>query len=135
MGLDLTIIWEIIAVVIAAFVISSLLSRFLSRQPPQSAPSDENDPVIIEFKKRKLRQKNANIAVAVVIVPVLWLRYHNPSSPLGCLLAKIFLGIVCVGAAAALRFTISNWRCPACDKYLGKRANPESCPDCGAKLR
>ena len=28
-----------------------------------------------------------------------------------------------------------NWRCPACDGYLGKNWNPNFCPKCGAGLR
>jgi rubrerythrin len=36
--------------------------------------------------------------------------------------------------AAAVVFSLFNWRCPACSSYLGKRFNPRFCPSCGAQL-
>ncbi|MGB6640678.1 MAG: hypothetical protein WBG67_07890 [Thermoanaerobaculia bacterium] len=33
-----------------------------------------------------------------------------------------------------IAFSIRNWRCPACDKYLGKGFSPKYCPKCGAPL-
>jgi hypothetical protein len=28
-----------------------------------------------------------------------------------------------------------NWRCPACDNYLGREFNPKHCRRCGVELR
>jgi hypothetical protein len=28
-----------------------------------------------------------------------------------------------------------NWRCPACDQYLGREFNPKHCRRCGVELR
>ena len=28
-----------------------------------------------------------------------------------------------------------NWRCPACDNYLGRAFNPKHCRRCGMELR
>ena len=28
-----------------------------------------------------------------------------------------------------------NWRCPACDEYLGRAINPKHCRSCGIELR
>ena len=36
--------------------------------------------------------------------------------------------------ACALLFSFRNWRCPACDKYLGKGI-PRYCPRCGVELQ
>jgi hypothetical protein len=35
----------------------------------------------------------------------------------------------------ALAFTLRNWRCPACEKYLGRSFNPKHCQNCGIQLR
>ena len=35
----------------------------------------------------------------------------------------------------ALAFSLKNWRCPACDRYLGKVWNPRHCHSCGVALR
>lgn len=41
--------------------------------------------------------------------------------------------LVLVGAAVV--FSFRNWRCPACDKYLGKGLGPRFCPKCGVPLQ
>lgn len=35
----------------------------------------------------------------------------------------------------ALGFSLWNWRCPACNRYLGKGASPRFCAKCGVPLR
>jgi hypothetical protein len=42
-----------------------------------------------------------------------------------------FFGLV----LAALAFSVWNWRCPACNKYLGKSLHPARCHACGIALR
>jgi hypothetical protein len=37
--------------------------------------------------------------------------------------------------AGAVVFSLKNWRCPACDRYLGKGMSPRFCPKCGVALR
>ena len=32
-------------------------------------------------------------------------------------------------------FNSRNWRCPACDNYLGRAFNPKHCHNCGIELR
>ena len=38
-------------------------------------------------------------------------------------------------AIGALLFSLWNWRCPACEKYLGKAINPRFCVKCGVALQ
>ncbi|HET6373844.1 MAG TPA: hypothetical protein VFG76_11075 [Candidatus Polarisedimenticolia bacterium] len=35
---------------------------------------------------------------------------------------------------AGLGFSLYNWRCPACNKYLGRGLGPRFCPKCGVEL-
>jgi len=37
--------------------------------------------------------------------------------------------------AAAVIFSFANWRCPACNGYLGRGINPKFCSKCGTELR
>ena len=39
----------------------------------------------------------------------------------------VLVGLVC--------FAVRNWRCPACDTYLGRALSPRSCGGCGLGLR
>lgn len=40
-----------------------------------------------------------------------------------------------VFVVGALAFSLQNWRCPACNKYLGKGMSPRFCPKCGVALQ
>jgi hypothetical protein len=40
-----------------------------------------------------------------------------------------------LSAIGAVLFSLWNWRCPACDKYLGKGMSPRFCPKCGVALQ
>ena len=35
---------------------------------------------------------------------------------------------------SAIVFSLKNWRCPACNKYLGKGISPKFCQKCGTQL-
>jgi hypothetical protein len=47
----------------------------------------------------------------------------------------VIIPILAVALLSLVVFSIRNWRCPACDKYLGKGFNPAYCPKCGAQLK
>lgn len=50
----------------------------------------------------------------------------------GAVLGPFALIAIAVGWVT---FSVRNWRCPACDKDLGRAFNPRSCPRCGVELR
>jgi hypothetical protein len=39
-----------------------------------------------------------------------------------------------VGIGQYLFIVFTNWKCPACDRYLGKAMYPTKCAGCGADL-
>ena len=47
----------------------------------------------------------------------------------------ILLGAFLILVVGALVFSFRNWRCPACDGYLGKQMNPKFCSKCGFGLQ
>ena len=50
----------------------------------------------------------------------------------GAVLGPISFLVIAVGWVI---FEGRIWRCPACDKYLGRAFNPKRCPKCGIELR
>jgi hypothetical protein len=85
------------------------------------------------FKAEFARRQKRQFAVAAVIfggaISMMILRNRAPlESGMGLML---LLGAV----AAILIFTLQNWRCPACQKYLGKGGFPRFCPRCGVPLK
>jgi hypothetical protein len=82
-----------------------------------------------DFAVRKRRQ----IAVAVVIALGAVLLMILPAQPALGRMPGILLPFAAM--AAILVFTLQNWRCPACGRYLGRGSNPAFCPRCGVPLR
>lgn len=86
-----------------------------------------------EFQKRRNRQIGACIpAVGGLILTVLGKLVSDDDLWFsGVTLAFLGLGII-VGVVV---FSYINWRCPACDAYLGKSLSPSYCERCGVRLR
>lgn len=89
--------------------------------------------MIEELKQRRKRQWLAAIpGIAAVLVVLL------ATDRTGGTLFGLSSTTLAVGAGARVvayvLFSIRNWRCPGCDKYLGKNMNPSFCPSCGVKL-
>lgn len=49
--------------------------------------------------------------------------------------AVIWGPVLAAFVVGALVFSFKNWRCPACNGYLGKTFNPKYCSRCGVELR
>ncbi|MET0620788.1 MAG: hypothetical protein ABW056_10945 [Thermoanaerobaculia bacterium] len=82
----------------------------------------------VEFAKRRRRQLGVAAVIFAGAISAMILRNSSPfASPVGFTLLVAALGAILV-------FTFKNWRCPACDRYLGKGAFPRFCPQCGVPL-
>jgi hypothetical protein len=87
-----------------------------------------------EFGRRRLRQW---LVVIPVVISIVIIRFASDSGD------PMFYGVptnVAIGAAfvlliGAIVFSLINWRCPSCSKYLGKGINPSYCQKCGFKLK
>lgn len=88
-----------------------------------------------EFAARRKRQIILAVPlVAIVIAFAVLTDERNGGTVLGmpaAVVAPAFLVLV----VGALVFSFRNWRCPACDKYLGKGIGPRFCPKCGVALQ
>lgn len=78
-----------------------------------------------EFKKRKRKQILASI---IAVIAMLILVIKETSIPI---IAMVAIGVVILGC---IIFSFMNWRCPSCNKYLGKSMSPKFCKHCGEKL-
>lgn len=93
------------------------------------------DPeVMAEFNKRRTRQYIAIIPV-VLVVGVLILSGRGDSAEFVGIPMTI-VGPVCFAAILAIViFSLFNWRCPACNVYLGRGMSPTFCRKCGERLQ
>lgn len=88
------------------------------------------------FALRRKRQLLVSLPAVAAIVAVVILSEEKAGagSVLG-LPAALFLPVVLVVIVGTIIFSFRNWRCPACDRYLGKGINPRFCPKCGVPLQ
>ena len=86
-----------------------------------------------DFARRRIRQWLVVIPSVLALIAVRML----PDS--GDTLFGINTQIVLLACIAillgVLGFTVYNWRCPSCEKYLGRGINPKFCGSCGFQLR
>ncbi|HEV7239259.1 MAG TPA: hypothetical protein VGQ36_08470 [Thermoanaerobaculia bacterium] len=86
-----------------------------------------------EFRRRRSRQWFAAVPGIAAFFFVVF-GFEPDSSFLGIDTDSLF--ILAAGVIVGyLMFSIWNWRCPACDGYLGKSMNPTFCIKCGARLK
>lgn len=93
--------------------------------------------VQLSFQKRFRRQLGFSglgiVAVALIFVAE---RYgkQSGSKDIDATGALLLAGMVASLAGAAIGSAI-NWRCPSCNRYLGKRFSPAFCSHCGVQLK
>ena len=91
-----------------------------------------------EFKNRfALRRRRQLLLSCPLIILVILFATVDESAGLvlGYVPVSIFTPVFILAIAGLLIFSLKNWRCPACNKYLGKTFNPRFCSKCGAALR
>ena len=98
-------------------------------------PENNNkDKIIAEFGRRKRLQLIISIPIFIIIILFIIIHDKPDFTALGIPfieLLYIFMAVI----SAAIIFSIYNWRCPSCGKYLGKGIDPKFCPKCGVKLQ
>jgi hypothetical protein len=86
------------------------------------------------FARRRRHQLAVAVPVTIAIVAAIFGDEPGAGSVYG-LPAAIWAPVLLVVVGTALIFSFRNWRCPACNRYLGRGLNPKFCPRCGVQLR
>lgn len=87
-----------------------------------------------QFGIRRKRQILLAAPLVALIVGFVALTDERSGSVMGLPLSVAGPAFLVLMVAAVV-FSFKNWRCPACDRYLGKGMNPHFCPKCGAGLQ
>jgi bacteriorhodopsin len=87
-----------------------------------------------DFARRRKRQW---LIVLPVLIAILAMRAAGDSGQTTFygLPTSVVIGIGFAMVIGAIVFSLVNWRCPSCSKYLGKGINPSFCAKCGFKLK
>jgi hypothetical protein len=86
------------------------------------------------FAARRRRQLYVVTPFLVLIVAVAALADEHTQAVLG-VSPRVWVPPLFAALAGAAVYSFFNWRCPACNKYLGKQWNPLFCSKCGVPLR
>lgn len=93
----------------------------------------DREQIVQEYKSRQDRQYIA-VATALFLVMLSAVIYKRPDL-FGAFSKNALFGAQAIVIGVFVGFTAVNWRCPACDKYLGSDINRKGCNKCGARLR
>jgi hypothetical protein len=85
-----------------------------------------------EFLAKRRRHTMMIVPFAILIVAA-WLT-RGPDTVLG-LEPRTFMILAVAACALAGAWSFYDWRCPACNWFLGRKVNPGACPRCGVALR
>lgn len=86
------------------------------------------------FATRRRRQLLVSLPLVAMIVGFVFLENGKAGTILGFPASMILPGFLAVMGGAIL-FSLHNWRCPGCNKYLGKQRSPKFCSKCGVALQ
>jgi Na+/citrate or Na+/malate symporter len=96
-------------------------------------PSEQEVEFRRQYALRRKRQMALSVPVFFVLIAAVVasiLGGQAPGVPGLIVVAALLLFIVGAGV-----FSLGNWRCPACNRYLGQQVNPRFCSNCGVRLR
>jgi len=88
-----------------------------------------------EFATRRKRQLFVSIPLVVFMLGFMIVLDEKTKAPVLGLSPSVVIGLFALMMGGGLLFSLLNWRCPACARYLGKHINPSFCHRCGTPLR
>src|SRR6266508_6960590 len=119
----------------AAFGEAQAAYNWYASRNPAAAEAFADGVVKEDFAVRRKRQIILAVPLVVIIVGFAVLTDEENGGVLLGMPVALTVPAFLVLVAGAIIFSLRNWRCPACDKYLGKGMNPRFCPKCGVALQ
>ena len=90
----------------------------------------------IKYQFAAKRRRQLMVAGPLIIMIILLATVNESTGlVLGSIPVSFFTPVFILAVLGALAFSLKNWRCPACNKYLGKAFNPSFCSKCGVRLQ
>jgi hypothetical protein len=93
----------------------------------------DDKKIIQEFRLRQGRQFLA-ISITLLLLIFLTLVYKRPDL-FGEFPREIISKTQIVLIVVFVGFSVFNWRCPSCKKYLGNNIGRQKCRQCGTRLQ
>lgn len=86
-----------------------------------------------QFRARRLRQILLVIPFLPLMIAIATADKQTGDTWLGLSEGALLFALLPM-VLLALVFSLMNWRCPACNRYLGKQLWVRHCPQCGVQL-
>lgn len=94
----------------------------------------QQEEIRAEFCARRRRQLLVSLPLLLLALGTAFLEKGKQGAACG-ISASILLPVFLVLVIGAIAFSLYNWRCPACNRYLGKQWSPKYCSRCGVMLQ
>ena len=95
-------------------------------------PEDE-ERIIETF--RKLRKRQLIVTIPLMAIAIIAILQAKGGMTITSISNDVMMPVFWVAIAVMAVFSIINWKCPACNRYLGRDFNPRHCQYCGVKLK
>jgi len=86
-----------------------------------------------DYAARRQRQLIMTMPLGLVIL-ALMLTSDKQDAPILGLSSDVFTALMVGMILIFMLLSFRNWRCPGCNKYLGRSFNPKFCQRCGVQL-
>lgn len=88
-----------------------------------------------QFKARRKRQLILAVPLVALFLSFAFLTDEKNNIAIPGVPREVIPPLLFAVVIGALVFSLRNWRCPACNTYLGKGIGPRFCRKCGVALQ
>jgi len=99
---------------------------------------DHTEEQLAAFKSEFARKRRNQFIVAMPVIALVVVSIffeEQAQTAIEGLPPAVAAGAVAIAVVGLLVFSLRNWRCPACEGYLGRNTNMVHCPKCGVALK
>lgn len=97
--------------------------------------SSDRDPMVMAVFAQRRRWRLVSMAIMLVFVILIVAGENRPEGTVWGMRSDYMVWVMIVPIMVNLLVNLRLWRCPACNRMLGKGYNPRYCNNCGKALR